>query len=1120
MNKKRFFKTKTALAFFMVLFSLWGWGQGTLAITRSNFPSGTGYTTSTWTATSSTGEAITGTSRLFLTTTANIQIGGAETPHPYNSTAIPGAITKIEIKMPGSGSLRAWTPRVSATAAVTSATGGAPLSSQTFTSNTGTLSWNLNASDNIKYFYLQAGGNTNIASIIITYEIPSAGSTITATPNSLTECNYVEGSGPSAEKSFTLSGSNLTGDITAAAPTGFEISKTSGTDYVDNLSFAPTSGTVASTTVYARLMAGLAPNSYSGNIVLASTGATAINVALSGTVSPMTVKPVITAPAPQTGTVGVPYSYQIVASANPISYAIATGSLPAGLNLNTSTGVISGTPTQAGTFNTTLTATNAAGPSDVAAYEITVDKGTQTVASLVNVTKNLSDGTVVFPANSDNAALPISYSSSDETVATVSGNTVTFLKVGTLTITASQAGDGNWNSFEKQITLTINADPIPYYGSGKFVKISTSDDLTDGYYVVANETDEFLMTNVNSGYFVSEELTPVSGVIQNPSVNNVWVIKSNGGGRTIFNESTGKFVGWTSGNSASAEDAPANSNRWIFSYSSNKFTVNNVGTPARQLSYNSASPRFAAYGNANQEELQLYKLVSTSWDGTAWSNGIPDVTKEAIIYADYTGDSFTSKSITVNEGVTLTVPANGFVKTGIVTNNGNIMVADNANFVQTGDFTPGANSSFKVNRTSKDISRLDYISWSSPMDNSPQTLKAFSPQTLDARFLTYNNGLFVKVANPNVPFNKGQGYLIRTPNNFSVFPAVQKFNGVFEGTKPNAGIVQYDTSVITGEFVFVGNPYPSAISMESFYDANPQIDGSFYIWDSAAAKMDADGKYSGSNYVTHTSTGSVPAGSESFVPVSQGFFINRGTSDDALIFNDGMRQTTETGSFAKISVNDKFWLQMTAPSGSKPQMLIGFNENATSGYDKGLDAKMLDQNADVIYSTIGSQSLIINTLGSFSTSDVINVTPNFLAAGNYTISIAQKKGIFTNGQHIYLKDNVTGAETEISAGDYNFAATAGFQADRFTLYFSTGLLANSNATKGQSTIYADHQVIFVKGASKIGSVEVYDMSGKLMKTTKNVNAENISFPVAYQGIAVVRLILNNGEVVTKKVILK
>ena len=60
------------------------------------------------------------------------------------------------------------------------------------------------------------------------------------------------------------------------------------------------------------------------------------------------------------GTVGVAYSTSLVAAGGslPYSWQIATGSLPAGLNLNLSTGVISGTPTSAGNYTFTIKVTD------------------------------------------------------------------------------------------------------------------------------------------------------------------------------------------------------------------------------------------------------------------------------------------------------------------------------------------------------------------------------------------------------------------------------------------------------------------------------------------------------------------------------------------------------------------------------------------------------------------------------------------------------------------------------------------------------------------------------------------------------------------------------------------
>jgi hypothetical protein len=69
--------------------------------------------------------------------------------------------------------------------------------------------------------------------------------------------------------------------------------------------------------------------------------------------------PVITSPLTASGTVGAPFIYQITASNAPTSLN-ATG-LPAGLTVNTTTGLITGTPTVAaiGSASVTLTASNA-----------------------------------------------------------------------------------------------------------------------------------------------------------------------------------------------------------------------------------------------------------------------------------------------------------------------------------------------------------------------------------------------------------------------------------------------------------------------------------------------------------------------------------------------------------------------------------------------------------------------------------------------------------------------------------------------------------------------------------------------------------------------------------------
>lgn len=63
------------------------------------------------------------------------------------------------------------------------------------------------------------------------------------------------------------------------------------------------------------------------------------------------------------GTPGTPYSQTLTATGcaqTPLSWQVTSGSLPPGLTLNETTGVISGTPTETGAFNFTITLQSAA----------------------------------------------------------------------------------------------------------------------------------------------------------------------------------------------------------------------------------------------------------------------------------------------------------------------------------------------------------------------------------------------------------------------------------------------------------------------------------------------------------------------------------------------------------------------------------------------------------------------------------------------------------------------------------------------------------------------------------------------------------------------------------------
>ncbi|MFA6169166.1 MAG: Calx-beta domain-containing protein [Candidatus Margulisiibacteriota bacterium] len=86
-------------------------------------------------------------------------------------------------------------------------------------------------------------------------------------------------------------------------------------------------------------------------------------------------QPTITTNSLPNGTVATAYNQtlQAMGGTAPYTWAITVGSLPAGLSLNTSTGVISGTPTTAQTANFTVQVTDAAAKTATKALSITID---------------------------------------------------------------------------------------------------------------------------------------------------------------------------------------------------------------------------------------------------------------------------------------------------------------------------------------------------------------------------------------------------------------------------------------------------------------------------------------------------------------------------------------------------------------------------------------------------------------------------------------------------------------------------------------------------------------------------------------------------------------------------
>ena len=201
-------------------------------------------------------------------------------------------------------------------------------------------------------------------------------------------------------------------------------------------------------------------------------------------------------------------------------------------------------------------------------------------------------------------------------------------------------------------------------------------------------------------------------------------------------------------------------------------------------------------------------------------------------------------------------------------------------------------------------------------------------------------------------------------------------------------------------------------------------------------------------------------------------------------------------------------------------MLLGFFPGTTKGIDKGYDAVLLDATTETLYSTVEDKKLIIDAHGGFDEADEFSLSANLTTGGNYTISLLQKEGIFSNGQKIYLKDNLTGSVTDLTTDKYEFTETAGLKSNRFTLQFKpSGVLGTQDLAKEELNIISVGKEVRIKAGQNVATVEIYDLTGKkLIKVQPNQRETVIN--LSAEGMIVVKVTLQNGREKSKKLIIK
>ncbi|NBS07646.1 MAG: hypothetical protein EBS69_09780, partial [Verrucomicrobia bacterium] len=352
----------------------------------------------------------------------------------------------------------------------------------------------------------------------------------------------------------------------------------------------------------------------------------------------------------------------------------------------TLTGVISGdtvTFTGTGTFASagagsgiSVTSSSTLGGASSGNYSLTqptgltgdINKASQTIT--FGALPNRNYGEVFALSATVNSGLTVSYASSDTSVVTVSGNLVTAVGVGTTTITASVAGNDNYNAASTSQSLTVVQGP---FVSWTF-ESTLSPVLGSGTATLIGGTTSTYATGVaGNGVPTSGTAVSATGIVigldfrQSATSSKYWQLQLSSDGTTFVNASGGTAAIASGQNAANTETA----------FSNDGLYVNNPGSGSQQfvtgITYTLTGSAASAYVNNSNFAWRWVSVFSpggSSYAAASSTYGTAGTARFDNVYVQYLkqsaqtiafgsldaktyGDSTFALSATANSGLSV-----------------------------------------------------------------------------------------------------------------------------------------------------------------------------------------------------------------------------------------------------------------------------------------------------------------------------------------------------------------------------------------------------------------------------------------------------------------------------------
>jgi hypothetical protein len=336
----------------------------------------------------------------------------------------------------------------------------------------------------------------------------------------------------------------------------------------------------------------------------AGTGSAALQIQISPILG---TAPVITSNSTASAQVGGNFSYTIVATNSPTSYG-ASG-LPSGLSLNATTGVISGKPTQAGTYALTLEANNAGG-TGTRILVISVVSAVLPVPEIISQTVAQGVSGAAFSYRIEATNSPTGFGALDlpsgltlnSTTGVISGM-LPSARVYEITLTASNAS----GTVSKKLTLTV---------TGSAIEGPTNDDFSNripliGANVTTTGSNQRSSTQPSEPSLLGQSSHSVWWTWTAPRSSSVTISLAGSSFNTVLGVYTGTTIGALTEVAANDDSGAANTSQVTFNAT--------AGTTYQicVLQGSASPPQNDQFANRQSVSGEVVSTTGSSFDASA-----------------------------------------------------------------------------------------------------------------------------------------------------------------------------------------------------------------------------------------------------------------------------------------------------------------------------------------------------------------------------------------------------------------------------------------------------------------------------------------------------------------------